>query len=141
MKNGMLETDGARRVMIDIVNTDVRLWVNDMMLAAQQSSLEVVPPPSGKVFNTLPLPAFDRTGDVCRGGGSVLKRIVSQAHGKGDGSSMCKAHNSPGGASGVNGRSRAIPPRSGRCIPPLVVVGGIHASFVMPPLRRIHPLQ
>ena len=106
MKNGMLENDGARRVMIDIVNTDVRLWVNDMMLAAQQSSLEVVPPPSGKVFNTLPLPAFDRTGDVCRGGGSVLKRIVSQAHGKGGESSKRKALNSPAGSSGVKSRAK-----------------------------------
>ena len=54
---GTLANDGARRVMIDMVNTDLRLWVNDMMLAPQQSSPVVVPPPSGTVFDMPPLPA------------------------------------------------------------------------------------
>ena len=46
---GVLANDWARHVMIDGVNTDLRLWVNDLMLAAQQSSPVVVPPPSSTV--------------------------------------------------------------------------------------------
>ena len=70
---GMLADDGARHVMIDMVITNLRLWVNDIMLAPQQSSPMVVPSPSSTVFDTPPLPAFDRALAFCRGGGDVLK--------------------------------------------------------------------
>ena len=110
--HGMLAHDGARRVMVDMVDTDLRLWVNDLMLAVQQASLVVqaspvvVPLPSGTMFDMPPLPAFDRSLDVCRDGGDVLKLIVSQAHGKGGESSKRKALNSPAGSSGVKSRAK-----------------------------------
>ena len=82
--------------------------MNDMMPAEQQSSPVVAPPPSGTMFDMLPLPAFDRTLYFSRSGGDILKLIVSHAHGKGDGSSERKAHKALDGSSGVNGKSRAI---------------------------------
>ena len=82
--------------------------MNELTIAPQQFSPVMVPPPSGTVVDMPPLPAFDRTLDFCRGGGDVLKLIVSQAHRKGHGSSKRKAHNSPARSFGVNSKSRAI---------------------------------
>ena len=76
------------------------------MVAAQQSSALMIPPRSGTVVDMPPLPAFHRTLGFCWGGGGVLKLIVSQAHGKGDGSSKRKARNYPAELSGVNRKSR-----------------------------------
>ena len=80
--------------------------MNDLMVAAQQSSALMIPPRSGTVVDMPPLPAFHRTLGFCWGGGGVLKLIVSQAHGKGGESSKRKALNSPAGSSGVKSRAK-----------------------------------
>ena len=65
----------SRAVMSDMVNEDLRLWVNDLMRFAQQVRPLTVPPQFNAVFNAPPVPAFGRTRNLCSSGGEVLKIV------------------------------------------------------------------
>ncbi|MEP5245426.1 MAG: hypothetical protein ABJ111_00040, partial [Alphaproteobacteria bacterium] len=60
----------ARSVMCEMVNHDLRLWVNDLMRFALSSQPPLVPPPPDTMFAVPPLPAFGRTSAFCHGGGN-----------------------------------------------------------------------
>ena len=55
---GHLSSRGARRVISDMVNGDLRLWVSQLMRDAQQAKPAEVRPPPGTVFDMPPLPAL-----------------------------------------------------------------------------------
>ena len=71
----LLSGSAARAVMSDMVNNDLRLWVNELMKFAQQVRPPTVPPPPDTVFATPPVPAFKRTTAFCSSGGDVLKLV------------------------------------------------------------------
>ena len=57
----LLSGPAARAVMSEMVNDDLRLWVNDLMRFAQQVRPPMVPPPSDFTFSMPPVPSFKRT--------------------------------------------------------------------------------
>ena len=72
---GHLSSRAAQRVMSDMVNGDLSLWVSQLTRDAQQAKPAEVPPPPGIVFDMPLLPAFDRILSFCGGGGDVLRLI------------------------------------------------------------------
>ena len=90
---GHLSSRAAQRVMSDMVNSDLRIWVSQLMRDAQQAKPAEVPPPPGTVFDMPPLPAFDRIISFCGGEGDVLRLIeeVGGQRGGGDGQYKRKA--------------------------------------------------
>ena len=71
----LLSGPAARAVMSEMVNDDLRLWVNDLMRFAQQVRPPMVPPPSDFTFSMPPVPSFKRTSAFCSSGGDVLKLV------------------------------------------------------------------
>ncbi|CAN0494248.1 unnamed protein product, partial [Laminaria digitata] len=71
----LLSGTAARAAMSDMVNDDLRLWVNDLTEFAQQVRPPTVPPPPDTVFAMPPVPAFQRTTAFCSSGGDVLKLV------------------------------------------------------------------
>ena len=55
-----LSTSAARGVICDMVNHNLRLWVQELVRFANQVRPEVIPPPADTVFDAPPVPAFDR---------------------------------------------------------------------------------
>ena len=73
----MLSVPETHAVLCDVVNRDIALWVSELMRAAQRSSPAVASPSAGTVFDPPPMPAFVRTVEFCRGGGGVLRLVLS----------------------------------------------------------------
>ena len=68
--------------MCEMVNHDLRLWVNYLMRFALTSQPPVVPPPPDMAFAVPPLPAFGRTSAFCQGGGELLKIVEETSRGR-----------------------------------------------------------
>ena len=79
--------------MCEMVNHDLRLWVNELMRFALPSQPPVVPPPPDTVFAVPPLPAFSRMSTCFQGGGGLLKIVEETSRGRvaGEGHSKRKA--------------------------------------------------
>ena len=75
LSNIVLSGPAARDVMSEMVNNDLRLWVNDLVLFAQPVRPPMVPPPSDFTFSMPPVPLFKRTSAFCSSGGDVLKLV------------------------------------------------------------------
>ena len=88
----LLSGPKARAVMSEMVNDDLRLWVNDLMRFAQQVRPPMVPPPPDFAFSMPPVPSFKRTSAFCSSGGDVLKLVEGLREGQ-DGQS--KRNRSP----------------------------------------------
>ena len=71
----LLSGPATRAVISEMVNDDLRLWVNDLMRFAQQVRPPMVPPPSYFTFSMPPVPSFKRTSAFCSSGGDVLKFV------------------------------------------------------------------
>ena len=76
-----LSTPAARGVMCDMVNHDLRLWLQELVRFAHHVRPEVIPPPAETVFAAPPVPAFDRTLAFCKGGNDVLEMIADVTQG------------------------------------------------------------
>ena len=68
-----LSTPATQGVMCDIVNHDLRLWVQELVRFAHQVRPEVIPSPADTLFDAPRVPAFHRTLAFCKGGDDVLK--------------------------------------------------------------------
>ena len=71
----LLSGSAAQVVMSEMMNDDLRLWVNDLMRFAQQVRPSTVPPQLNAVFDAPPAPAFSRARNVFSSGGDVLKLV------------------------------------------------------------------
>ena len=71
----LLSGSAARATMSEMVNDDLRLWVNDLMRFAQQVRPPMVPSPSDFTFSMPPVPSFKRTSAFRSSGGDVLKLL------------------------------------------------------------------
>ena len=84
------------------------------MRAAQRSSPAVVPPPAGTVFDPPPMSAFVRTLEFCRGGGRVLRLVLSSIGSGADRPTKRKATASPAGSPGSKGKANSSLPQARR---------------------------
>ena len=66
---GSLSSTKTRSVMCEVVNHDLRLWLNELILFALSSRLTVVPPPPDAVCAMPPVPALGRRRPSAWGGG------------------------------------------------------------------------
>ena len=71
----LLSGPAARAVMSEMVNDDLRLWVNDLMRFAQQVRPPIVPPSTDFTFSMPLVPSLKRTSVFCSSGGGVLKLV------------------------------------------------------------------
>ena len=71
----LLSGSATRAVMSEMVNDDIRRWVNDLMRFAQQVRPPMVPPPSDFKFSMPPVPSSKRTSAFCSNEGDVLKLV------------------------------------------------------------------
>ena len=71
----LLFGSAARAVMSEMVNDDLRLWVNDLMQFAQKVRPPMVPPPLDFTFSMPPVSSFKRTIAFRSSGGGVLKLV------------------------------------------------------------------
>ena len=118
----MLSVPEAHAVLCDMVNRDIALWVSELMRAAQRSSPAIVPPPAGTAFDPPPVPAFVRTLEFCRGGGEVLRLVLSSIGSGADRPTKRKATAPPAGSPGSKGKASSSLPqvcrmyaRTGKC--------------------------
>ena len=112
----LLSGPTARAVMSEMVNDDLRLWVNDLMRFAQRARPPMVPPPSDFTFSMPSVPSFKRTSAFCYIGGDVLK-LVEGLHvprDSQDGPSKRKS----------NPASPGTPKKKNRCPVPIVCCSG-----------------
>ena len=107
----MLSVPEAHALLCDMVNRDIALWV---MRAAQRSSPAVVPPPAGTVVDPPPMPEFVRTLELCRGGGEVLRLVLSRIGSGADRPTKRKATAPPAGSSGSKGKANSSLPQACR---------------------------
>ena len=112
----------AHAVLCDMVNLDIALWVSELIRAAQRSSSAVVPLPAGTVFDPPPMPAFVRTLELCRGGGGVLRLVLSSIGSGADRPTKRKATAPSAGSPGSKGKTNSSLPhacrmfaRTGKC--------------------------
>ena len=73
----MLSVQETHGMLCDMISREIALWVSVFMRAAQRSSPAVVPPAACAVFHPPPMPAFVPTLEFCRGGGEVLRLVLS----------------------------------------------------------------
>ena len=118
----MLSVPEAHAVLCDMVNRDIVLRVSELMRAAERSSPAVDPPPAGTVSDPPPLPEFVRTLEFCRGGGDVLRLVLSSIGSGGDMPSKRKATAPLAGSPGSKGKANSSLPqacrifaRTGKC--------------------------
>ena len=71
----ILAIPAAHRVLCDMVNRDVGLWVSELMRDVQRFPPAIVPPRACTVFEYLLLPKVVRA--LCRGGVEVLGLVLS----------------------------------------------------------------
>ena len=106
----MLSVPNAHAVLYDMINSDIALWVSELMRAAQRSSRAVFPPPAGTVFEPPPLPEFVRTLELCQGGGEMLRLVLSSIGSGGSRPSKRKATGPLAGSPGSKGKANSSPP-------------------------------
>ena len=110
----MLSVPESHAVLCGMVNCYIALWVNELIRAAQRSSPAAVPPPAGTVFDHSPMPEFVRTLEFGRGGGEVLRLVLSSMGSGVDKPSKRKATASPAGSPGSKGKVNSSLPQACR---------------------------
>ena len=101
-----LSSAKARSVMCEMVNHDLRLWVNELIRFDLTSQPPAVPHPPDTVFAVPPLPACGRTPAFCRGGGELLKIAEEISRGRVAGGVHSKRKASAGPSSRGAGYAR-----------------------------------
>lgn len=93
-----LSSAKGKRVMCDMVNHDLRPWVNELRRFTLRNQLPVVPPPPDTMLEQPPIPVSDCASTFCRGGGELLKIVEETSRGtgvRGEGSFKRKAASGP----------------------------------------------
>ena len=138
-KYSMLSVPESHAVLCDMVNRDIAVWVSEFMRAAQRSSPAVVPSSAGTVFDRPPMSAFVRTLEFCRGGGGVLRLVLSSIGSGAGRPTKRKATASPLGRPGPRERAVQVSLRPAGCSRAPVNATGLRR--VCPCTRTPQPLH
>lgn len=108
-----LSTAAARSVLFDMVDHDLRLWVNELMRFSTGIHPALVPPPPDMVFEMPPVPIFSRTAAFCQGDEELLKIVEETPQGQrsvGDGGAKRRPHAGPSPAGTIHLQKKRTQP-------------------------------